>query len=170
MASVPAYSITVEAIAKETERVQGDLSKFDVSRVFCIDELELREMGPDDVHIRILAVSAEHNIDHAATADTINIAEARGGRIFPGNSALGEVLATGENASQFSPGDIVITHCNGEPDEYGYPKRIWAYDMPDSVGWYGKEAVVGEWQLLHAPLDAPPPPITCGAAPSGSTG
>jgi NADPH:quinone reductase-like Zn-dependent oxidoreductase len=66
---------------------------------------------------------------------------------------VGEVLAVGDQVSRFTAGDVVITHCNGAPDEYGYPERIWAYDAEDSVGWYGKEAVVGEWQILHAPLD-----------------
>jgi NADPH:quinone reductase-like Zn-dependent oxidoreductase len=31
--------------------------------------------------------------------------------------------------------------------------RIWAYDQPESIGWYAEEAVVGEWQLVPAPLD-----------------
>jgi len=153
MASVPAYSITKEAIAQETERVGGDLAKFDVSRVLTLDTLELAPLGPGDVHLKILAVSCEHNIDHAATADTVNIADVRGGRIFPGNSAVGEVLAVGERVAGFTPGDIVITHCNGAPDEFGYAQRIWAYDTEDSIGWYAKEAVVGDWQILPAPLD-----------------
>ncbi len=148
-----AFAITTEAIAKETERVGGDLDKFDVSRVIQLDEVELREMGPTDVHLKILAASAEHNVDHAALADTMNIAEFRGGKIYPGNSALGEVLAVGREVTRFKPGDVVITHCNGEPDRFGFPLRIWAYDQPDSIGWYGEEAVVGDWQLLHAPLD-----------------
>jgi crotonyl-CoA carboxylase/reductase len=148
-----AFAITAEAITAETERVEGDLEKFDVANVVKLDELELREVGPDDVHLRILAVSVEHNVDHAALADTVNITELRGGKIYPGNSALGEVLAVGDRVTRFSPGDIVVTHCNGEPDIYGYPLRIWAYDQPDSIGWYGKEAVVGEWQIIEAPLD-----------------
>jgi crotonyl-CoA carboxylase/reductase len=147
-----AYAITAEAIAAERDRVGGDLEKFDVSRVISLDELTLREMGPNDVHLKILAVSAEHNVDHAALADTMNIAEARGGKIYPGNSAVGEVLAVGEAVTRFEPGDIVLTHCNGEPDIYGYPLRIWAYDQPDSIGWYGKEAMVGDWQIVPAPL------------------
>jgi crotonyl-CoA carboxylase/reductase len=103
--------------------------------------------------MRILAVSGEHNVDHAALADTVNIAEIRGGKIFPGNSAVGEVLEVGTEAKKFKPGDVVITHCNGAPDIYGYPLRIWAYDTEDSIGWYGEEAVVGEWQLVRAPVD-----------------
>ncbi len=148
-----AYSITAERLAVEAEAAGGDPSAIDVSKVVALDDLELRDLGPNDVHLKILAVSAEHNIDHAATADTINIAEARGGKMYPGNSALGEVIAIGRDVTKFAEGDIVVTHCNGDPDEHGFPKRIWAYDMPDSIGWYSKEAVVEDWQLIKAPLD-----------------
>lgn len=147
-----AYSITAEAIAAERRRVGDHLDKFDASRVIQLDEVTLRPMGPHDVHLRILAVSIEHNVDHAVLADTINIAELRGGKIYPGNSALGEVIAVGDHVKAVSPGDVVITHCNGEPDIHGYPMRIWAYDQPDSIGWYGEEAMVGDWQLIKAPL------------------
>ena len=148
-----AYSISVDAIAAERQRVNDDLSQVDVSRIIALDDLELREIGSSDVHLRILAVSAEHNVDHAALADTVNIADIRGGKIYPGNSAVGEVIAVGADVTRFEVGDIAITHCNGEADEYGYPLRIWAYDQPESVGWYAEEAVVGEWQLVQAPLD-----------------
>jgi NADPH:quinone reductase-like Zn-dependent oxidoreductase len=147
------YSISAEAVAAESKRVGGDHSQVDVSRIIALDDLELAEMGPGDVHLRILAVSGEHNIEHAALADTVNIAEIRGGKIYPGNSAVGEVIAVGADVTRFKVGDIALTHCNGEPDTYGYPKNIWAYDQPDSIGWYGEEAVVGEWQLVPAPLD-----------------
>jgi NADPH:quinone reductase-like Zn-dependent oxidoreductase len=153
MPSVAAYSISASAVAAEKTRVGGDPAKVDVSRVLALDTLELRPVGPSDVHLRILAVSAEHNIDHASTADTGNPAETRGGKIYPGNSATGEVLAVGANVTKFKPGDVVITHCNGGPDAYGFPTRIWAYDAESSVGWYAKEAVVGDWQLIPAPLD-----------------
>ncbi|HZO09126.1 MAG TPA: zinc-binding dehydrogenase [Myxococcota bacterium] len=148
-----AFSISAEAIAAERARVGGDLGRFDVSRVIRLDEVTLRPLGARDVHLRILAVSAEHNVDHAALADTMNIAEARGGKIYPGNSAVGEVLAAGSEVRGCKVGDVVVTHCNGEPDIYGYPLRIWAYDQPDSIGWYGEEAVVADWQVIRAPLE-----------------
>ncbi|MBV8162463.1 MAG: hypothetical protein JO265_16215 [Acidimicrobiia bacterium] len=151
--TVRAYAITSEAVARERERVGGDPEAMDISKVIELDKLELPDLGPGDVHLRILAVSAEHNIAHAATADTVNIAEARGGRIYPGNSALGEVLDVGDHVTDFKAGDVVITHCNGDPDEFGFPRRIWAYDQPGSTGWYGEEAVVGDWQIIKAPLD-----------------
>ena len=151
---VRAYSISSEDVAAERERVGGNPSDMDVSKVVKLDTLELRDVGPTDVHLRIIAASAEHNIDHAATADTVNITDARGGKMYPGNSAMGEVLAVGDQVTKFKPGDVVITHCNGGPDQFGFPLRIWAYDAPDSVGWYAEEAVVGEWQLIPAPLDS----------------
>lgn len=147
------YAITAEAIATERARVDDDLDKVDITRVIALDELELPEVGPRDVRLRILAVSAEHNIAHAALADTVNITDMRGGKIYPGNSAVGEVAEVGRDVERFKVGDIALTHCNGDPDAQGYPLRIWAYDQPDSIGWYGEEAIVGDWQLVHAPLD-----------------
>ena len=152
--TVRAYCITAESVAREKERVGGDVHSMDVSKVIELDKLELRDVGPTDVHLRILCASAEHNVDHAALADTVNIAEARGGRMYPGNSALGEVVAVGDQVTKFAAGDIVITHCNGDPDPFGFPRRIWAYDQPESTGWYGEEAVVGDWQLIKAPLES----------------
>jgi NADPH:quinone reductase-like Zn-dependent oxidoreductase len=148
-----AYSISQEDVAAERDRVNGDLSQVDVSRVIKLDDLELRDVGPRDVKLKILAASGEHNVDHAALADTVNIAELRGGKIYPGNSALAEVTEVGDQVTKFKTGDIVVTHCNGDPDPYGFPRFIWAYDTPDSIGWYAEEAVVGDWQIVHAPLD-----------------
>ncbi len=148
-----AYAITAEAIEAEKNRVGGDLSQVDVANVIALDDLELRDPGPRDVHLKILAASGEHNVDHAALADTINITESRGGKIYPGNSALGEVVGIGSEVTKFEVGDIVLTHCNGDPDPFGFPLRIWGYDMPDSIGWYAKDAVVEDWQLVKAPLD-----------------
>ncbi len=147
-----AYSITAEAIAAERARVNDDLDRLDVTRVIGLDTVLLPPVGPRDVKLRILVVSAEHNLTHAATADTVNIAELRGGKIYPGNSAVGEVVEVGRDVVRFKPGDIVVTHCNGEPDAHGYPLRIWAYDQPESIGWYAEEAVVGDWQIVPAPL------------------
>ncbi|MFP6654522.1 MAG: zinc-binding alcohol dehydrogenase family protein [Myxococcota bacterium] len=148
-----AYAITAEAIAAERARVDDDLDRVNIASIVSLDEIELRDVEARDVRIRILVVSAEHNIAHAALADTVNIADMRGGKIYPGNSAVGEVVEIGAEVTRFKLGDIVLTHCNGEPDAAGYPLRIWAYDQPDSIGWYAEEAVVGDWQLVHAPLD-----------------
>lgn len=148
-----AYAITADAIAQETSRVNDDLAAFDISNVLALDELQLAELGPTSVHMRILAVSAEHNVAHAALADTVNIAEILGGKIYPGNSATAEVIAVGDLVTHVAPGDIVITHSSGAQDEFGFMVRAWAYDQPNSIGWYGEEAMVDQSQVIKAPLD-----------------
>src|SRR3546814_20009830 len=75
-----AYAITADAVAAETEANGGDVTAINVSKVVQLDDPELRDLGPRDVRLKILAVSAEHNNDHAAPAAPINIAEARGGQ------------------------------------------------------------------------------------------
>jgi len=153
MAKTRAYAISAQDVAREAELSGGDFDKVDISKIIKLDDLELRAVGPTDVRLKILAASAEHNISHAALADTVNISANRGGKIYPGNSAVGEVTEVGSQVTRFKVGDVVLTHCNGEPDRYGFPLRIWAYDQPDSVGWYSEAAVVGEWQLIPAPLE-----------------
>lgn len=152
MSTTRAYSIQASDIAAERQRVGNDLKAFDVGRILKFDTLTLPSLASDGVRLRILAFSMEHNLDHAAQADTVNIAELRGGKMYPGNSAVGEVIEVGPAVKRFRVGDIAITHCLGDEDPYGYPSRIWAYDKPDSVGWYSEEAVVGEWQIIPAPL------------------
>ena len=61
---VRAYAIRAEGIASERDRVAGDMNQFDIARVIELSDLELRSMGPRDVHMRILAVSAEHNVSY----------------------------------------------------------------------------------------------------------
>ncbi|WAC73171.1 zinc-binding dehydrogenase [Roseateles sp. SL47] len=148
-----AYSVSAEDIAHESERVRGDHDKFDLTRTIRLDRLTLPACGATQVRMRVLAVSAEHNVVHAAIGHPINISAARGGKLFVGNSAVGEVVETGSDVQRFRAGDIVLTHCNGGVDRGGFPVRIWAYDQPDSDGWYAEEAVVDEHQLIAAPID-----------------
>lgn len=153
MTTTRAYSITTDAITLERERCKGELAAMDISKILRLEQLKLRPVGPYDVKLKILAVSGEHNIQHAALADTVDIVEKRGGKIYPGNSAVGEILEVGSALTRLKVGDIVQTHCNGAPDAYGYPEKIWAYDQPDSIGWYSEAAVVSDWQLIPLPLE-----------------
>ena len=139
MSTVPAYSITTDAIAAEQKRSGGNVEDIDVSKVIALDDLELPPLGPTDVRMKILAVSAEHNIDHATTADTVNIADARGGKMYPGNSATGEVVEVGENVTKFAVGDIVITHCNGGSRRVRLSAaHLGVRSAEESIGWYAE--------------------------------
>lgn len=148
-----AYFITADAIARERERVAGDLRRFDVHRVVELRSRQLPRPGPDEVRVRVLAVSAEHNVLHAAMADTVNIVQLRGGEITPGNCFSAEVLETGGRVTAFRPGDIVVCGGTSSTDPFGYPVHIPGYDLPRSFGCYAEETIVHERELRLAPLD-----------------
>jgi NADPH:quinone reductase-like Zn-dependent oxidoreductase len=153
MAAIRAFAITADAIAAERARVGDDLAAFDFARVVREEALELPRLGPDDVRVRVLAASVEHNVIHAALADTVNIVALRGGKIVPGNCFVAEVVETGARATAFRPGDVVLSGANPENDPWGYPLRAYAYDQPGSIGCYAEETVVRAAQLRIAPLE-----------------
>ena len=135
-------------------------SKFDFASVIQLDEVALPRAGPArraSAHPRRLGRAqrrprgAGRHGQHrrGARRQDLSRATARSARC----------IAVGAEVKRFKPGDVVVTHCNGEPDIYGYPLRIWAYDQPESIGWYGEEAVVGEWQIIPAPLDVRAQPL-----------
>ena len=73
-----AYAITAEAIQREKSRSGGEASKFDVSRILELCDLELPPLGPHDVKLWVIAVSAEHNVLHALLADMVDIVKQHG--------------------------------------------------------------------------------------------
>ena len=52
--TVKAYSISASDIATEHARIGDGGDEFDIAGVIQLDDLELREVGPHDVHLRIL--------------------------------------------------------------------------------------------------------------------
>jgi NADPH:quinone reductase-like Zn-dependent oxidoreductase len=153
MRTTSCYAVTSDAIDRERNRPGIQDGRIDLSRVIHLCDRPLSPVGPHDVELEILAVSAEHNVAHAALGDTDGIVEKQGGQMYPGNSAVGLVVDVGRDVEGFAPGDIVQTHCNAKQDRHGYPERIWAYDAPGSVGWFSERAVVGDWQIIRLPLD-----------------
>ena len=57
---VRAYSISAADIETEKKRVGGDVAKFNFANAIKLDSLELRPMGPRDVHLRILEIGRAH--------------------------------------------------------------------------------------------------------------
>jgi len=148
-----AWILRAGEIEREWRRVDGDAQRFEIPRVLSLEERELPAPAPRQVRVRVLAASIEHNVLHAALADTVDIVRLRGGEMCPGNSFTGEVLETGAAVSAFRPGDIVISGGTSNLDPYGFPLRIPGYDQPRSYGCYAEETLVDERELRAAPLD-----------------
>jgi hypothetical protein len=85
------------------------------------------------VRVRILAASVEHNILHAALADSIDIVSLREGRMRPGNCFVAEVLEVRSSQRAHRPADSVLSGGIRSTDPFGYPVRVPGYDQPDSA-------------------------------------
>lgn len=148
-----AYCLTSEAIEEEQRRSGHSLAAADVSRVIRPERVELPSPGRGEVRVAVLAASVEHNVLHAALADTVDIVALRGGRMIPGNSFVGEVIEVGAEVGAYRAGDIVVNGLNPHNDRFGYPVRMWGFDDPRSGGAYAEQLVIPARQLRPAPLD-----------------
>ena len=133
----------------------------DVSKVIQLDDLELRDVGPDrraPADPRRLGRAQRRPRRARPTRSTSpRRAAARSTRA---TRALGEVhrgRRPGHEAS--SPATSWSPTATASPTSYGFPLRIWAYDQPESIGWYAEEAVVGDWQLIHGAARLRPEPL-----------
>ena len=69
MPSVPAYSISADAIAREKDRVGGDLGDFDVANVVALDTVELPDNQQDrDMIARELLLKFQMSDRHPLVA------------------------------------------------------------------------------------------------------
>jgi len=148
-----AYILSRERIDAERSRSVGDPAKVDFQRLLSLEERDVPAPGAESVRVRILAASVEHNVLHAALADTIDIVSLRGGSLCPGNCFIAEVLEVGSRVRDHRPGDIVLSAGTRSTDRFGYPVRIPGYDQPDSWGCYAEESLFHEEELIRAPLD-----------------
>lgn len=115
----------------------------------------LPEPGPGSVVVRPLYGSWEGNMDHAVRASPVDVCDLRGEpAVVLGNAGVVEVEAVGAEVASLRRGDVALVVCNGDDDEYGYPRTIFGYDMPCSVGLLAKRTVVSAQQLIRLPEDS----------------
>ena len=155
-----AVSIRTDHIAAERARVarelgvdpkQADPQLMLPRNILRVEDKPDEPLQAGQTRLRNYAVSIEHNPIHAAIEDTGGIAHAHGGVMWPGNAAVGEIIEVASDVTSVKVGDIVMTHCNGEPGNYGFPNRIMGYDQLGVPGWYGQQPVIDAWRLLHVP-------------------
>lgn len=120
------------------------------------EEIEVPALGAEGVLVRPLYGAWEANVDHALRRSPVDVCELRGEeRVVLGNAGVVEVLHVGARVRAVRPGDLGIVFCNGAPDTYGYPKRIFGYDAPGTVGVLAKRTVLHEKQIVALPRATP---------------
>jgi NADPH:quinone reductase-like Zn-dependent oxidoreductase len=91
---------------------------------------------------------------HAVERKPIDICLARReDRVVIGNAGVLRVEDCGSAVTTVKPGDTAILFCNGSPDEYGYPRQIFAYDTPATSGVLAKTTKLDHKQLIPIPAD-----------------
>ena len=117
--------------------------------------LEDIEVPPIDEHeclVRPLYGCWEGNMGQALERNPYDICRHRGEeRVVLGNSGVVEVVEVGSSVTIVRPGDRAIVFCNGEWDSYGYPKTIFGYDTPHTIGMLAKMTKLHQRQLIPVP-------------------
>jgi NADPH:quinone reductase-like Zn-dependent oxidoreductase len=118
------------------------------------ETFEIPEPGPEDVVCSPLFGCLEGNMAHAVERKPIDICLARGEeKVVIGNAGVLKVEACGRAVTTVKPGDTAILFCNGNPDEYGYPRQIFGYDTPGTSGVLAKTTKFNHKQLIPIPAD-----------------
>ncbi|HSR49836.1 MAG TPA: zinc-binding alcohol dehydrogenase family protein [Acidobacteriota bacterium] len=116
------------------------------------EEWELPDIGPQEVLAEPIYGCWEGNMAHALSRRPVDICRQRGeDKVVIGNAGVVRVLETGRQVSTVKSGDTCIVFCNGIWDDQGFPKKIYAYDAPGTVGLLARRTRLHERQLIPVP-------------------
>jgi NADPH:quinone reductase-like Zn-dependent oxidoreductase len=94
----------------------------------------------------------EGNMTHAILRDPVDVCrQRREEKVVLGNAGVVRVLRTGARVETVQEGNLCIVFCNGVWDKGGYPRQIYAYDAPGTVGLLARRVKLHERQLLRIP-------------------
>jgi NADPH:quinone reductase-like Zn-dependent oxidoreductase len=119
------------------------------------EQFEIGDPGPDDCVVTPLFGCMEGNMGHAVERRPIDICLARGeDKVVIGNAGVVKVEQCGAAVTTCKEGDTAILFCNGDPDEFGYPRKIFGYDTPGTSGCLAKRTKFTQQQLIPIPADS----------------
>jgi len=109
-------------------------------------------LGKEEVYVKPLYGCWEGNMGHALERKPVDICKQRGDdQVVIGNAGVVEILEIGEDVRTVQVGDKAILFCNGIWDEYGYPKKIFGFDTPGSIGLLSKYTKLHQYQVIPIP-------------------
>lgn len=118
------------------------------------ETFEFADPGPNEALVSPLFGCMEGNMGHILDRRPIDICVARGeSRCVAGNAGVVRVEKAGPNCKTVKDGDVAILFCNGQPDEFGYPRKIFGYDDPGSIGMMAKTTKLKAHQMIPIPKD-----------------
>ena len=94
----------------------------------------------------------EGNMGHAVKREPLNLCKARGEpQVVLGNAGVVRILDVPQGHSNLKAGDVCLLFCNGVADAFGYPKLIYGYDAPKTIGVLAKTIKLRPEQLIKLP-------------------
>lgn len=124
----------------------------DVRSELHMETIELPEAGAAEVLVEPVVASWEGNMTHAIQRDPVDLCHHRREPwVVIGNAGVVRVLRPCAEAPDLKEGDLCLVFCNGCPDDYGYPVKIYGYDAPGSLGLLAKRTKLHHSQLIALP-------------------
>ncbi|MEM7050094.1 MAG: zinc-binding alcohol dehydrogenase family protein [Acidobacteriota bacterium] len=118
------------------------------------ERFEFSNITEDEVLVEPLFGCWEGNMSHALDRRPVDICRQRDEpRVVIGNAGVVRVLRPGSAIDDLAEGDICLVFCNGIWDERGFPKKIYAYDAPGSIGLLARRTKLHRQQLIRLPDD-----------------
>jgi NADPH:quinone reductase-like Zn-dependent oxidoreductase len=95
----------------------------------------------------------EGNMTHALQRCPVDICQQRDEPwVVLGNAGVVRVLECGPGVTELCPGQACVVFCAGDLTAIGFPRTIYAYDQPGSVGILAKRTKLLARQLLPLPM------------------
>ena len=100
-----------------------------------LEEFSFSDISDEELLVEPIFGCWEGNMSHALDRDPIDICIARKeDKIVLGNAGVVRIIQAGKNVKGLKVGDVALVFCNGVPDKYGYPEKIYGYDAPNTIG------------------------------------
>ncbi len=119
------------------------------------ETFEFAEPGPHEALVSPLFGCMEGNMGHSVERKPVDICLLRNEpKVVTGNAGVVRVDKVGAGVTTVREGDTAILFCNGVPDKFGYPERIFGYDAPGTIGVLSKQSKMHEKQLIPIPKNS----------------
>ena len=118
------------------------------------ETIEIDALKANEVLAEPLYGCWEGNMGHALDRTPVDICKQRGEeKVVLGNAGVVRIKEVGKDVKNVEPGQRAIIFCNGEEDEWGYPKKIMGFDAPGSMGCLATKMKMTERQVIPIPDD-----------------
>ncbi|MGJ0578763.1 hypothetical protein ACR71G_11860 [Xenorhabdus bovienii] len=114
--------------------------------------LYIKDIGPEEVLAEPIYGCWEGNMGHALERQPIDICKERiEDKVVIGNSGVVRILKIGNTIKHLQEGMFCILFCGENTRNDKFPKKIYAYDQPNTMGLLSKKVKLHHKHLIPIP-------------------